>query len=156
MDVWDTIATERRRLADDLEGLTEEQWTMQSRCEAWKVEEAAAHVVLPFEVSNARFALALLANRGNLDKASRKLTAKVHAGHSRAEVIAKLRANAENHWTPPRLGPEIPLSEIVVHGQDIRRAVGIEHNIPAETIALALEGITDDETRRNYAERIGV
>lgn len=156
MTIWDTIATERRRLADDLEGLTDEQWTKQSQCEAWTVEEVATHVVLPFEISTARFGLTMLKNRGDLSKTSVQLTARLHAKTSRADAIRILRENADNRWTPPRLGPEIPLSEIIVHGQDIRRAVDLDHDIPADTIELALTGITDEEVRRDYAERIGV
>ncbi len=156
MTIWDTIATERRRLADDLDQLSDEQWAVQSQCSAWDVEQAAAHVIMPFEVSTPRFGLTLLKNRKNFEKTVLELTDRVATRHTRSEIITKLRANAENQWTPPGTGPEVPLGEIVVHGQDIRRALGIDHDIPAETIDLTLEGITDDAVRADYAERIGV
>lgn len=156
MTIWETIATERLRMADDLEKLTDEQWTAQTQCDAWTVEEAATHLILPFEVSTLRFGLTMLKNRGDLAKTSVQLTAKLHAKTSRSDAIRKLREHADNRWTPPKLGPEIPLSEIVVHGQDIRRAVGMAHGIPAETIDLTLTGIDDAEIRGDYARRIGV
>ena len=154
--LWQTVATERRRLADDLSRLDEAQWRTQSQCEAWSVEEVASHMVTPFETSTARFMLAMLKARGNFDKAIVALTARVHGNHSRQDAVRKLRDQAENRWTPPKAGPEIMLAEVVVHGQDIRRAIGTDHDIPAETIELTLTGITDPDIRADYAKRIGV
>ena len=154
--LWQTVATERRRLADDLSRLDEAQWRTQSQCDAWTVEEIASHMVTPFETSNLRFMMALLKARGNFDKAILGLTARVHSRHSRQDAIRKLRDQAENRWTPPKAGPEIMLAEVVVHGQDIRRAIGSDHDIPADTIELTLTGITDPTIRADYAARIGV
>ncbi len=154
--IWTSIATERRRLADELEGLTEEQWATPSQCAAWTVDEVAAHLIVPFEISTPRFVAAMIRHRGNLDRVILAMTAKVAARTTRAERIATLRSNAENPWRPPRLGPEIPLSEIVVHGQDIRRPLGLECPVPAETVDLSLRLLDDDEIRADYARRIGV
>jgi hypothetical protein len=45
---WELIDTERRRLADDLEPLTPEQWATQSQCDAWDGHHVAAHIISPF------------------------------------------------------------------------------------------------------------
>lgn len=152
---WELIAIERRRLADELTTLSDEQWRTPSQCDAWTVEDVAAHLILPFEVGNARFGWKMLRHRGNLDRVMIDLTAWVGSNNSRDELVAKLRHNAESRWTPPGSGPEIPLTEVIVHGQDIRRAIGAEHAIPADTIEFALKGLTDEELRSDYAERIG-
>jgi uncharacterized protein (TIGR03083 family) len=154
--IWNGVATERRRLADELDALTDEQWRTQSRCEEWTVGEVAAHLILPFEASMPRFALKMARHRGNLDKVMIDLTEWVSDRNGRAEIVAKLRANAEAKWTPPGYGPEMPLAEVIVHGQDIRRSLGLDHDIPAETIELALTSLDDDDLRADYAERIGV
>lgn len=155
MTIWTTIAIERRRLADELETLTDEQWKAQSACEGWTVEDVAAHLILPFEVSTPRFGLAMMKHRGNLDRAMIDLTARVRSRNSRADMIAKLRANADSQWTPPGGGAESPLGEVIVHGQDIRRPLGLDHDIPAETIELAITGMKDEALRVDYARRIG-
>ncbi|MEM7338614.1 MAG: maleylpyruvate isomerase family mycothiol-dependent enzyme [Actinomycetota bacterium] len=152
--MWAAIEVERLRLADDLAGLSEHQWTTQSQCDRWTVEEVAAHLVVPFEVSNLRLGLTMAKNRFSLTRTVNELTARLHASTSRAERIELLRANAADRWTPPGLGPEIPLSEVIVHGQDIRRPLGLDHSIPAATIDLALNGISDLDTRADYARRI--
>lgn len=153
--IWAAIATERRRLADELDTLTDAQWATRSQCQAWTVEELAVHLITPFEVSTARIVFTLLKHRGNIDRMAIDLTSRVAARTERSVISATLRANAENRWTPPRLGPEIPLSEIVVHGQDIRRPLGLDGTVPPATVGLALAGIDDPEIRADYADRIG-
>jgi len=157
MTIWNTIATERRRLADELENLTDEQWNTPSQCAAWTVEDVAVHTLLPFEVSTLRFGLNMVKNRGNLDKTALDLTARLRETHGRREAIAGLRAHAENQWTPPGPdGAEVPLAEIVVHGQDIRRALGMPTTVPQETLTLMLQGIKDDARKADYADRVGI
>ncbi len=154
-DVWNAIAAERRRLADDLEGLTDEQWRAASQCEQWTVGEVATHLVVPLETSLPRFMFTLAKHRGKIDKAAIDLTARAIERNTRGQVITKLRDNATNRWTPPGFGPEIPLSEIVVHGEDIRRPLGIASTVPDDVIDLALRLMKKDDVRADYAARVG-
>src|ERR1019366_1455072 len=61
VDHWEAIASERRALADQLEGLSPAQWGTQSLCEAWTVRDVAAHLVLPHKTSIPSFLVALVA-----------------------------------------------------------------------------------------------
>ena len=157
MDTWTMIATERRRLADDLEQLTAEQWTSPSQCEVWDVRHAAAHVISPFSMGFGTFLAGMIRSGFNIDKMAIARTRKVAASMTDEEIIATLRAEAENRWTPPvpGFGAEIPLSEVVVHGQDIRRPLGLGNPIPEATIEACLAGIKDEKIREDYRERIG-
>ncbi len=156
MDMWAAIATERRRLADELEQLTPEQWAMQSQCDAWDIRHAAAHVLLPFKNSTSQFMWGLLKSGFNLDKFIVKETAEIASTHTNEQIIQAIRDNADHRWTPPgpKFGAEIPLTEILVHGQDIRRPLGIEGSIPQETITGALAAISNEKTREHYRQRI--
>ena len=158
MDIWETIATERRRLADELEQLTPEQWSVQTQCDAWDVRHAAAHVIMPFELSGGQFMAGMIKNGFNLDKMGIRETEKIASAMSNEDIIQAIRDNVENQWTPfiPGFGAEIPLSEVVVHGQDIRNALGMDCTVPQETIDLTLEGIKKDKIRDDYRRRIGV
>ena len=154
--MWDMIAAERRRLADDLERLTAEQWETQSQCAAWTVRQVAAHVIMPFEVSTLQFLVAMVKNRFDFDEVAIAKSADIAERHTTEELIATLRDNADSHWTPPApgLGKEVVLTEIVVHGRDIRNAIGMESTVPPGTIEAALAGIKDEATRRDYQQRI--
>lgn len=44
MDLLAAIESERLAIADALETLTPEQWATQSCCDAWTVQEVAAHL----------------------------------------------------------------------------------------------------------------
>ncbi|RBY90118.1 hypothetical protein DQ244_11620 [Blastococcus sp. TBT05-19] len=70
VDTFAHIADERRGLAALLSGLTDEQQVTQSLCSAWTVHDVVAHLVVPLEVSTPRFVLAMLACRGNFDRAN--------------------------------------------------------------------------------------
>ena len=36
--------------------------------------------------------------------------------------------------------PAVPLAELLIHGQDIRRALGVNHDVPPRAFELAAEG----------------
>ena len=65
MEHWETIAAERRCLADQLDDLTAEQWATQSLCEAWTVRGVVAHLVMAHKVSVPRFTLAIVRAQGS-------------------------------------------------------------------------------------------
>jgi uncharacterized protein (TIGR03083 family) len=154
--MWDEIATERRRLADELEQLTPKQWDTQSQCDAWTVRQLAAHLIMPFEVSNPRFLVAMLKHRFDFDKVAITKSNEIADRMSNDDLVDALRNHADSRWTPPApgMGAEIVLAEIVVHGQDIRNAVGMECSVPAPTIEAALAGIKDQTVREDYRRRI--
>lgn len=157
MDAWEMIATERRRLADELEGLTDEQWSTQSQCDAWDVRSTAAHIISPFGMGFGAFVGGMVGAGFNLNRFSIKRTAKTAEGKSNADIVKIMRDEAENRWKPPvpGIGAEIPLSEIVVHGQDIRRPLGLPCTVPQETIDYCLDNIKNDEAREDFRSRIG-
>lgn len=157
MDIFDAIATERRRLADDLETLTPEQWSTPSQCAAWDVRQAAVHTLLPLSQSTPQFFARMIRSRFDLDRMAINGTAELAERTTNEQIIARLRAEADNRWEPPipGIGAEIPLSEIVVHAQDIRIPLGLGCPIPQATIDLTLESVKNDEAREDYRRRIG-
>lgn len=153
MDIWEMIASERLRLARDLGTLEGRDWALPTVCEQWDVKTVAAHTVLPFNMSKPKFMLTMVKNRGDAAKTVDELSTKLAFAVSTAEIISSLRENADSKWTPPKAGPEVPLSEIVVHGQDIRGAVGIASGVPDAIAEMLLREI-DPTLRQDYAHRI--
>ena len=141
MDVFDEIADERRGLADLLADLTREQQAEQSLCHEWSVHEVAAHLVLPLEVSMPKFVLTMLACRGSFDRANVRLT-REQARRPFAEIVDVLRRKAGTRFTPPGSGPEAPLTDVLVHGLDIRWPLGLTRPVPAERLQASLTFLT--------------
>jgi len=147
-DVFSMIADERRLTADLLDGLTDEQWNTFSLCEGWRVREVAAHLVMPFSVSLPQMLVRMMKNRFDLNRVSDRFAG--DETRSNAELVATLRANAEHRFTPPGLGPEAPLTDIVVHTQDICRPLAIARGVPAERAAIVLDFLVSPKANRGF------
>jgi uncharacterized protein (TIGR03083 family) len=137
VDTFAEIADERRGLADLLSGLTDEQQATQSLCSEWSVRDVVGHLVVPLEVGTPKFLLAMLACRGNFDRANVRL-AREQAGRPFGELVEVLRRKADSRFTPPRMGPEAPLTDLLVHGLDIRWPLGLPRDIPEERLQTTL------------------
>lgn len=140
MDTFAAIADERRTLADELESLSAEQWDTPSLCKAWTVRQVLGHLVMPLTVAGPKFLVGLLTSGFNFDKANVKLSNAV-AEKSPDELLALLRLHAEHRFTPPGFGPEAPLTDVLVHGMDIRRALGRAHAFDGERQRAVLDFI---------------
>lgn len=152
MDIWEMIADERRQLADLFGGLSADQWGTQSLCGAWKVHDIAAHLLMPLITPGPKFLLAMARSGGNFDKASRRLTTAV-GKRSNEELVAGLRENATSHFAPPGLGPQAPLTDCVVHGQDVRRPLDIGRSIGQERQRLVMDFLTSSKAQRGFSSR---
>ncbi|MGV9711882.1 maleylpyruvate isomerase family mycothiol-dependent enzyme [Gordonia sp. NPDC003424] len=124
--IFEAVADERRALAALLATLTPEQWQTPSLCAGWTVRDVAAHVTLPLVIPKWRFGLAMLRARGSFDRANIAMTRHVVSVYGDS-LPAILDERATSRFTPPGFGPPTPLTDIVVHGLDIRRPLGIDH-----------------------------
>jgi uncharacterized protein (TIGR03083 family) len=134
-DIWKLTHQERAAVADMLEALTPEQWARRSACGDWTVAEAAGHIVAGAEQSTGNFLKAMAGSgfRFNtaMDKAARRLGAVAPA-----ELIERLRARTTTTNKPPGATAKTMLGEVVVHGEDLRRPLGITAEVdPAALLA---------------------
>jgi uncharacterized protein (TIGR03083 family) len=141
VDTFAQIADERRGLAALVSGLTDEQQATQSLCSEWTVRDVIAHLIVPLEVGTPKFVLAMLACRGNFDRANVRL-AREQARRPFGEMVEVLRQKADSRFTPPGSGPEAPLTDLLVHGLDIRWPLGLPRDIPEERLHTSLTFLT--------------
>jgi uncharacterized protein (TIGR03083 family) len=149
MPTLDLIAAERRAIADELDQLTPEQLATPSLCGAWSVHDVAAHLVMPLTVGMGTVMAAMAASLGNFDKANIKLTAKV-AARSITDVTTQLRTQADNRFTPPGMGFEAPLTDVLVHGEDFRRPLGIGHAFDPDALRTSLDFVATKKGQRTF------
>lgn len=128
-------------MADLLSGLTAEQRARPSLCKGWSVHDVAAHLIVPLEVSLPKFMVAMVGAGGSFDRANVRLTSK-QARRPVEEIVEVLRRKADSRFTPPGAGPEAPLTDLLVHGLDIRWPLGIARHIPTERAQTALTFLT--------------
>jgi uncharacterized protein (TIGR03083 family) len=130
-DIWPQIRAERAALADDLEGLSDEQWSTPSLCDGWTVRDVVAHMTATTKINGFAFFPRLISSGFSLDKMQAKDIAS-QLGASPAETLSRYRASIDSQTHPP--GPITTwLGEAVVHAEDIRRPLGIVRSYPTAT-----------------------
>jgi uncharacterized protein (TIGR03083 family) len=130
-NTWSLIHDERYRLIEDLQTLTAEQWRTASLCPGWDVQEALAHLVALTKQTPPKFFGKFIASGFQFDKMVAKDVARESSGTA-AQTLAELSAHAGDTTAPP--GPvDSWIGEIVVHGADIRRPLGIDYSPPVAT-----------------------
>jgi len=142
-DTWALIHAERAAMADTWEGLTAEQWAATSWCDGWSVQVTAGHVLAAAEQTIPNFykEFALAGFRFNVfaERAARRL-----AEVAPADMTHRLRARTTTTNHPPA-PVVVMLGEIVVHGEDIRRPLGLAHTVDE----MALVAVADNYVSTN-------
>jgi len=122
--LWALVHAERAVLADDLAGLTAEQWAQPSLCGRWTVEEVVAHLTAAASIGRWRWLRSMAAARFD-DGVHNDRRLAEYRGATPAETLERFRAIGTS-TTGPTGDTSAWLGEIVVHGQDIRRPLGLE------------------------------
>jgi uncharacterized protein (TIGR03083 family) len=131
-DIWATIAAERGALASDLADLTPAQWDTASLCAGWTVRDIVAHLSATASLNPATFFFGMTKAAFNFDKFANGQIAK-HRGADPAATLAEFRGLQNSTSAPP--GPKTSwLGEVVVHGADVRRPLGIPHTYAPGTV----------------------
>lgn len=132
MDVWPLIHDERHALAADLTSIGPAQWSAQSMCAGWTIEDVLAHMVATAKTTQAKFFAHFVANGFRFNAMSAKAMA-AEKGASGAATLASFEAVQDATAHPP--GPVLAmLGEQVVHGEDIRRPLGISRDYPQQVL----------------------
>jgi uncharacterized protein (TIGR03083 family) len=135
-DDWPKIEAERLACADLFESLTPEQWASPSWCERWTVRDMAGHMIAATESSPAVF-FSHMAKAGFSFNKMVETDAKHYSSGDPSGFAGAMRAGALRRNHPP--GPVTAmLGEVVIHGEDIRRPLGLSRDIPeASLVAVA-------------------
>lgn len=127
--IWAVIDAQRADLADVLAALTPQQWTTPSLCEGWQVRDVAAH--LTHSHMAAPKAMLEAARSGfRFDAMIRRLA--LQDARSQEQIVAALRAMVGSRRKIPVTTDRDPLTDILVHGQDITVPLGIDRPMPTE------------------------
>jgi uncharacterized protein (TIGR03083 family) len=136
-DVWPVIHAERKALAAQLEGISEEAWSTPSLCSEWTVRDVLAHMTATSKLSPASFFPKLIGSGFSLKKLQGEDIAR-ERGSSGPEALTRFTAQTDSTGRPP--GPvETMLGEVLVHSEDIRRPLGLPHAHSTEAVMQAAD-----------------
>ena len=138
MDVLAAVADERRHVADLVDSLTPAQLDVPSLCADWTVKQVAGHLLAAVDAPPTPLLPLVLRSRFNIHRANSRL-AVLMAERPAAELAAGLRDNAENPFKPPIVGHPGQLTDLQVHGQDMRRPLGLPHGLRLDRLRESLD-----------------
>jgi uncharacterized protein (TIGR03083 family) len=122
---WQLVAAERAALVADLERLDEDRWREPSLCAGLSVEEVVAHLTAGASSGSLRWFAGLARCRFDVDRMV-DMRLREQLGSTPGETLRWFRAVVDSR-TAPSAHVDAWLGEIVVHGEDVRRPLGIDH-----------------------------
>ncbi|MFD9235720.1 maleylpyruvate isomerase family mycothiol-dependent enzyme [[Kitasatospora] papulosa] len=135
-DVWPLVHAERAALVGDLESLDDGQWAEPSLCSGWTVHDVVAHLVDTARTTRLGFLLGLAGARFDFDRQNARGVERERCASPR-DTLERLRQAAARTSTPP--APlDSRMVEEIVHGEDIRRPLGIARSYPQEAVVRSL------------------
>ncbi len=141
---WSLVHAERAALVGDLASLAPDQWDVSSWCPGWTVHDVVAHLVDNARATTARLVVAMVRARFDFDRQNADGVAR-ERGSTPEETLERLRAVVARTDTPP-----VPLAsrlvEEVVHGEDVRRPLGVQHRYHPDAVRDALSHQTRTTT----------
>jgi len=138
--VFAAVANERRGIASLIESLDDSQLATESLCTGWDVKTVAAHLVSVFADGFWGFQVAAVRYVGihrGIDALARR-----RAQSPAADIAGALRNGADHELSPPVSGPLSGLTDVLVHGGDIRIPLGLPFEPDPELVALSLDFLT--------------
>lgn len=138
-DVVDAaVSAERRRLADHVAALDDAQLATRSLCTEWTVRDVLAHLTTTTRLSVPLLVRAAVRARGSFDRMEVDLAARRASAFTTGQLVAQLRESAESSRRFPGSSPMDPLMDLVIHGQDISRPLGVPYASPPEVVTASL------------------
>lgn len=134
--IWPVVHAERRALARDLADLPAERWATPSLCPGWDVHDVLAHLVDDARTTRLGFLRRLAAARFDFDRCNAGGVARERRADPQ-DTLAAFRAVGGRTTSAPA-APATRLVEAFVHGEDIRRPLGLGRAYPAGPVAEAL------------------
>lgn len=135
--VWRFVHAERARLADDLAGLPHDAWATPSLCPGWDVHDVLAHLVDSAKTTRFGFAARMVAVGFDFDADNARGVARERKDDPR-QTLAAWHAVRPLTRTPIAVR-RTRLVEAIVHGEDIRRPLGLAARYDTRAAAAALD-----------------
>lgn len=136
-EIWPLVHDERAALVSTLETLSPAQWQSPSLCAGWSVHDVAAHLLDNADANLWALVRGMVEARFDFERMNALGVAR-HRDASPEEMLAGLRERTSRTRTPP-IDLASRLVEEVVHGEDVRRPLGIVRHYPLAAVLLALE-----------------
>ena len=131
-DIQTMTRNEAEALLEYLRDVPEERWGTGTVCDPWSVKHLVAHLTALSNQTLANFAKRMVVTGFNFQKVVDGDLQKYL--QPRQQMLAKFESSIRNPTTPKMLD-EVALGEFIVHGEDIRHALGDRGEHPSEHVS---------------------
>jgi uncharacterized protein (TIGR03083 family) len=152
-DLQPVVAAEFLTLADLLGSATQAQWDTPSLCAGWRVREVIAHMTMAARYPEDKFMAELRRCEFDFGRLSNEIASR-DAGLPTSELLANLRSEVMQHWTPPGGGYHGALNHVVIHGLDVTVPLGVPRRSPDDTIRIVLDDLTTGGVHQHFGTSI--
>jgi len=147
------VAAEFLALADLLDSATDAQWDTPSLCAGWRVREVIAHMTMAARYPEDKFMAELRRCDFDFGRLSNEIASR-DAALPAGELLAGLRSDVMQHWTPPGGGYHGALNHVVIHGLDVTVPLGVPRRAPDDTIRVVLDDLTAGGVHEHFGTGI--
>jgi uncharacterized protein (TIGR03083 family) len=152
-DLQPAVAAELLALADVLDSSPDAQWDTPSLCAGWRVREVIAHMTMAARYPEEKFMAELRRCDFDFGRLSNEIASR-DAGLPTSELVADLRSEVMQHWTPPGGGYHGAVNHAVIHGLDVTVPLGVPRRPPDETIRVVLDDLTKGGVHAHFGTSI--
>ncbi len=152
MAQWELAARARTEFVDMIEGLTPEQIEAGTLCDEWTVKGVLAHLTGFVETGLVSLFATIAKSGFDFDKAS---VAMVNKRISRPvdDLASSLRGLAAKSSALPTFPEAMTVSDVAIHTQDVRRALGLDGSLDDEVLRTALDFLTTHKLATTMVDR---
>jgi uncharacterized protein (TIGR03083 family) len=147
------VAAEFLALADLLDSATDAQWDTPSLCAGWRVREVIAHMSMAARYPEDKFMAELGRYGFDFGRLSNEIASR-DAGLPTSELVASLRSEVMQQWTPPGGGYHGALNHVVIHGLDVTVPLEVPRRSPEATIRIVLDDLTGGGVHEHFGTSI--
>ncbi|MFE5774399.1 maleylpyruvate isomerase family mycothiol-dependent enzyme [Brachybacterium sp. NPDC056505] len=144
-DLPQLLRAERSRLVELLTELDTDDWEHSTLCPSWSVHEIVAHLAAAASTPTPIWLLTMIRSRFDTDRHNDRLLRR-HLENGPAAAIRSFQATIST-TNAPFGALEAALGEVVVHGQDIARPLGL----PLDPSPEALRTVAEFFARKDFA-----
>ena len=148
------VAAEFLALGDLLAGASDQRWDTASLCDGWRVRHVIAHLTMPARYAEEEFMAELQRCEFDFTRLSNEI-AERDAQVPTDDLVANLRSDVMQHWTPPGGGYHGALNHVVIHGLDVTVPLGVPRRCPDETITVVLDDLTHGGGHAHFGLDVG-
>lgn len=152
-DLWPIVHRERAALVADLKTLPDTSaWDLPSLCAGWTIRDTLAHMTATATTTPPGFVAGLAKARFSFSRFVQAGIAR-ERGADAQETLSRFGAAIGSTSAPP--GPKTSwLGEVIIHAEDIRRPLSIEHDYDAGALVAVADFYKNSNTLIGAKSRI--